>query len=751
MRPIFTLLVGGLICLFQIGCSDEQAGIEKPGDEQIPEFPLRPEDKNGYIPGDGSAVSTGEPVKKVIGGIVAETNERKSWGPGWEIGLAFDDDLTTEYMSYYDGSGRVSYPWMMTAVMPAGSPAIDYMLCYPRPAGKNNFGEIMTGELLISTLETGEEWISIRQIENKDLGFKRPFRMDIPREYRNQIKRFRLKVTKGTEDDVNISEIEFYQYTKELTTIPEIFADKACSRLKTGVTPAEIEALENPFFVQLAKAIYQGIYDTIRIQTCVAEPRPEVASEENGTSTYSEINGITGIHFDKGEDVIIFVGEHNSEIPLSFRIIDHNESSSGCYYGQEVKLTEGLNKFKAEKSGLGYLLYHSINPDEVMVNVASGEVNGYFDIRRHTDADWNRLISKAVWARFDLLGERVHVVFSTGDLHTYTKSPTRLLQVYDSIVFLEEQFMGLHKYQKNIYNRFYFGATPFASYMHMITYRTEYNPSTMYGLCDENLLRTEWIWGPAHEVGHVNQIRKGLRYGWTGETTNNIYSLYVQTTFGNRSNFEVYPYMKVNAFDAFFVRKLKILDEPMGNDLETKEYMWNNLFHFWQLYLYCHKVRGQEEFYMDVFEEIRNNRTDDEAKASNNFAYFASKSSGLNLIAFFGRWGYELSEATKDKIRAIPGVVEPSPAIEYIQDCNIDLYRDETKGMGGTFQIGVNGNQVLFAIEKTQNIVAYEVYADGRLEHIDIERSFSCQLPGGKKITVKAVDALGNKFLLEEK
>ena len=39
-------------------------------------------------------------------------------------------------------------------------------------------------------------------------------------------------------------------------------------------------------------------------------------------------------------------------------------------------------------------------------------------------------------------------------------------------------------------------------------------------------------WGPAHEVGHCNQTRPGLKWSGLTEVSNNIMSLFIQTSFG---------------------------------------------------------------------------------------------------------------------------------------------------------------------------------------------------------------------------
>ena len=61
----------------------------------------------------------------------------------------------------------------------------------------------------------------------------------------------------------------------------------------------------------------------------------------------------------------------------------------------------------------------------------------------------------------------------------------------------------------------------------------------MGDVCDPNVLKTTGCWGPAHEIGHCNQTRPGVKWIGLTEVTNNIMSEYVQTTiFGQPSRIQ---------------------------------------------------------------------------------------------------------------------------------------------------------------------------------------------------------------------
>lgn len=330
---------------------------------------------------------------------------------------------------------------------------------------------------------------------------------------------------------------------------------------------------------------------------------PQIMSNYNKTSAYGFLDNMTGIYFKENEEVVVFV-DALLKYRLYLRIIDHNGNTGSTFNGQQVELYPGINKFKANRNGLAYLLYHSekIEQEEhiITVNLATGQINGYFDASCHTLTDWEKMISHAVWNRFDLKGKYTHLTFTTGDLLTQTRDPFRLLQLYDSIVYLEEEFSGLFKYNRAHKSRIYLDTSPYPAYMYATSYRTGYTLSTMSDLCNPEKLRAKSCWGPVHEIGHINQLRPDVRWGETGETTNNIFSLYVQKTFGNTSRLEEEPEKKIHAFHVFFVRGAKVLDPEDEEDV----ILWDMLLAFWQLQLYWDK-RNSIWTYLKKYDKMK--------------------------------------------------------------------------------------------------------------------------------------------------
>lgn len=76
----------------------------------------------------------------------------------------------------------------------------------------------------------------------------------------------------------------------------------------------------------------------------------------------------------------------------------------------------------------------------------TGEVNGYFDIRKHKASQWQTLLENTTYKYFDVLGKYTHLTFPVESFKQYTPDGKALIDVFDRIVALEHEFMGLNKY-----------------------------------------------------------------------------------------------------------------------------------------------------------------------------------------------------------------------------------------------------------------------------------------------------------------
>lgn len=472
-----------------------------------------------------------------------------------------------------------------------------------------------------------------------------------------------------------------------------VFTDDTCAELKAGITQTQIDNIPSAFFRTLALELFNGSYDLeFRSQNYKPWRNPDITALNNKNMKYSKRDNPTGIYALKGEQIVFFA----DDVPLynTPRVVVQNSQidNQGKLSGQEVYIQKGLNVFTASNSGLMYVEYLTSFADEapVKVNFVTGSVNGYFDIAKHAPEKWAQSLSKASFRHFDLVGEHAHLTFETEMFRKYTTDGTELVGIFDEMVTIEEDFMGLYKYNKAPKNRIHFRVADYEEkYMYATDYYTGYSSPTQTDILDVKKIKTTSVWGPAHEIGHVHQIQPEMRWHGMIEVTNNLCALTVQIAFGNRSR------LMVDNPNYYEVAKRTIIEGELPHNMVTDAFC--KLVPFWQLKLYLMDARGQTDFYRDLYERFRQQwpspATDGDAQL--NFVKAACEVAGLDLTDFFTAWGFftpmndlvddynekrfivtqEMIDAAKAEIAAM-GLPKPIHDNIYdITDDNVDSYK----------------------------------------------------------------------------
>ena len=671
--------------------------------------------------GEASEAQSGEGIEKSFDGRM-DTWYHSRWGTGTRFPVTL-----TYYFEYVE--------------------KMDYLIYYPRTSGYN--GRVKELEVFVST-GASPDFQSIGEYDFKGSGA--PSVLAFPESLENP-KAVRLVIHSGTGDNVgsyvSCAEMKFFRKNPVNSPDKTIFADDIFSQLQPTVTEEMILNMENEFLKNIAFSIFMNEYPSeFRVQSFRAFPNPDIRAAENKTSTYSLLDNPTGIMVEAGKNFVVFVGETHGQ-SISLRVIDFNNG----YGGADYILLPGVNQLNITGSGLAYIMYHTDNlsAQPIQIHFPSGVVNGYFDRTKHSGNDWSRLLNGAKEAHFDVLGQYAHLTFPVANLrNNNSSSGTRLIEIYDSIVFLQQQHMGLFKYGREFKNRLFFHVVYDNSYMYATSYRTAYHQGTMTELCDPRRLRTSSIWGPAHEAGHVNQTRPGFRWVGMTEVSNNVHSLLVQTTFGNTSRLHAEA-----RYEAAFTKIIsaRALHASHGDVFEK-------LVPFWQLELYFSKVKEFTDYYGEIYQTIRTTpNPSDNGTAQLNFVKMCCDVAGVDLTEFFDAWGM-LSpiNLTVDDYSAQPIVITqaqvdelktylrkyPAPAhkIQYIQDNNLDLYRSNAAITKGS----VSKSGSVWSLTNWSNLVACEIYdADDNLLLATSKSSFTVPVNGQK---VYAVGASGEKILL---
>ncbi|MDH8701278.1 hypothetical protein M2138_000619 [Dysgonomonadaceae bacterium PH5-43] len=621
--------------------------------------------------------------------IKVKSATASSYYAGQNINKAIDGDFTTIYHSAWGASGTTTFPTLLTFNF-AENTNIDYVTYTPRQDNGVN-GHIMTFELFCKKRgETNETKIGDYNFAGNSTSSTVRFLETI-----ENVEYIKFSISSGTNGYVACAEMQFFQNNKDAFDYKSIFTDMTCSELKAGVTINDINNINGDFYKKHAQDIYYGAFDKEnRLGTYEAYLAPEITTAQNKAAFhYGKRDNPTGIYAKEGETIIVFADESNEATYPSLFLQETEQASRG---GMNFVLQPGLNKITAPYDGLMYILYYTSTGNEapVKINIITGTVNGYFDIEKHTNADWQALIDNATFRYFDVKGNQVSMTFDTDQFRQHTAGKiVELVNAFDEMVKLEWKLLGLTKYNREPKTRQHLQVMPSSysdNFMHATNYYTGYNREygTQSFMLNVDKLKDAsftagWAggnsWGPAHEIGHVNQLTPVLKWSGMTEVTNNIMSQYVTRSWGlkSRLNHEV-----LATYGNRYNKAIKVIVEAglphnymiTNADGTTDTDVFCKLVPFWQLKLYMHDVLGNDQFYPDTYEKLRVDPTPSASNGSNrdgmcqlNFTKIACQVAGLDLTEFFQDWGFYTPVNRTDFI---------------VTQTSIDIIKAEIAGLG---------------------------------------------------------------------
>ena len=461
------------------------------------------------------------------------------------------------------------------------------------------------------------------------------------------------------------TEADYIRINKDLT----IFEDPLATRLNKKVKKKTLNTITNPAIKEVANAIFRKTYTpNYKYATYNAIMNPRILGRELSIGDgYSKYENVTGVYLEQGEHVILVEGiaegkEVSLYIPNWLRKAPNPKKPTEDPNGwgllkQEFKLKNGVNIIKLEKYGsLAYVNYFSDAPEKeapISIHFLTGKENGYFDISKHTDADWNKLIDQAVYPILDAKGKHIQTAYPVESLQKYAYGRgVELISNYDSLVYRQHRLMGLVKYNKVPQNKI-LSRVNYNYYMFRdgdgVAYMGDKVGYAMKMVVNPDIvIKGDPCWGFSHEVGHVHQTRPMFNWGGLGEVSNNLFSLYVTRSFGNKTRIS-----EQNNYDK--ARK-DIIEK--GISYLADEDVFNRLVPFWQLQLYFEGAGTNPDFYPDLFEAFRKQ---DAAKATSrtgdwstdrrtgernpavhqlNFVKTACEVAKVDLTDFFAKYGF---------------------------------------------------------------------------------------------------------------
>lgn len=705
-----------------------------------------------YIPISASVFEKDRKIK-ITGAIL---NPSDKFQPNENIDKSYDGNLNTLYHSPWTGM-EANFPVELEYLLdPDQATIANYLVLYPRGEGSN--GRIKSATIWINTAEK-PEFVQVGSVDAPNSAAPQVVSFAIPVLNPRRVK---VIVTDAYSHDpgkyyVSLAEIEVYE-SRSTTAIENDamwFTDNTFSSLKPGTTLHDIASIQNPFVQNLAVYMLVGKYDTdYRVQSY--EPHRDVSdlARELKTSTYNQFENPTGIYFEQGEDVVVFVGNTKNE-KISLRVKDFGSGGSDVSY----PLRDGINILTMKGKGNGYISYYTPNyktAGNIKVHIASGKVNGFFDLQKHNNEDGKTLLDKAVSEIMDIKGDRVQLAFSVNALKANSYNQMKdLIELYDSIVSIQQTLMGLSKYGRLPKNRM-FGRVSWNGYMFADGVGAGFNENTMQTVANPANLKKN-SWGPAHEFGHVNQTRPGLMWVGTTEVTNNIFSAWTQFLFTpdnlrlEHENIGGTIGGRFNAyFSSAFIRKQEWglqsgPDAQYGADAAN---VWHGdhfvkLAPLWQLQLFFH-VAGQNNtwhrpyFWADIFEKVRNT---DEGNLSHgqlqmNFVKNVCDALKYDLTEFFIYAGFlkpvdkifgDYTNARKTITQSMVDEVlsyakkypkPPTAYIHYISGNCLNAYKYKLP-VSGEYNNGLNGTtSKIISHDVWKNVTVFETYDDDVLTHI---------------------------------
>ena len=626
-----------------------------------------------------------------------------NYQPGGEIALSYDDDVNTIFHS--DWNKANTWPFELTYNF-KGDEEINYVEYVPRPGGGN--GSIGTFELFYADDSQRKNWTKVGDFDFKQSS--QPSRANLPDGVMPTSVKF--SITSGVGGFVSCAEMRFMRRNTNSSLdgqLLDVFTDLTCSELKPGVTDEQIQALD-PTFARVAEALRDNSYDELeksfRIHEYNAYSNPTDWNGPLMTKVYSNWDNPMGIAVKKGEKVIILVGDTHGN-NLSVQIVGEYKDKDGWRpqgQGSFHSLSAGVNQIEPDQDGQLFLMYNTAVPGDskpvkVHVPLGQGTLAGYWSLAEHkTDEKFAEIIAKTSHKYFCVVGERMILYFKRT---LFKRKIVDAITQWDNIITWQQNFMGIEDVRPRYWNNHIAGISLDAGtggymwasdwVMGFVDYKIE--SEDIMGLNNFNR-HADNAWGPAHEMGHVNQM--AINWASTTESSNNLFSNYVLNQFGrysSRGSGLAYRFDAVYARNHSWASMCNDLsDGPSVPRTSTGEYFGEDTgIHMrmnWQLWNYYHRVCGDEKFFGRVFKLMRElglNETSNPGRKQIEFAVACSEAAGEDLTDFFEAWGFFKAHTSKisqygtydynvtaaminDAKARMSKLPKPKHALEYIED-----------------------------------------------------------------------------------
>ncbi len=449
------------------------------------------------------------------------------------------------------------------------------------------------------------------------------------------------------------------------------FEDAACTTLKAeyqamsdeeltaAMTGAGMPDFMIPIALKLKNQQWASYEQDFRIHSYSAYSDASYWNSLLKSTGGSYMGNPTGIYSEDTSPLYVFVDEDvPSDATLYIAGCEGNNVLTSAKLG--TKLTKGLNIVTGQKNALYYILYTADTKSmtktldqwpPIKIHIEGGKVNGYYDVARHSDDDYQALLKAATHECFTIRGGQSLFNFNTKTYKSvWPKSIDKSICWFDSLTVWEKELMGFCESVASgrragapfcltggeaifpiYYNNPNFaiqGVEADAGWANSSAYRTSYNSEgcVSSAFCVTRNDLDDWC--AAHECGHNNQGAISLEGGT--EVSNNLFSNVIRYLDGlvTSEGSSLSVVMQEHArHEPFYTRSL---------DSQMRMY--------YQLYLYFHQAQKNTSFYPELFRELRRDplgtRYTDTKNTCLKFVRKVCELAQEDLTDFFTAWGF---------------------------------------------------------------------------------------------------------------
>jgi len=540
-----------------------------------------------------------------------------------------------------------------------------------------------------------------------------------------------------------------------------LFTSTDLTKLKKNVTTAEIAEISLPAVKEVATQLLNNTYpinERFKSYSCYLSPF--VLSKQLKTNPYSQFENPTGIYFNSGDTAILWVGTTKGK-KVNLRVTNWGDKD---FKDHKYPLEEGYNFVNIKDKGNSYIEYFSdnkVSKHNVKVHILTGRVNGVFELAKDDNNRWDELLDNAASPVLDIVGRKTQLAYAVKSLKKEAPHQgVELIQLYDSIIDIQHQILGLQK-TKRIPTNHMFARVIWQGFMHADEIGAAFHDNTMHNVANIKEIRNS-PWGIAHEFGHVNQVRPNMKWVGTTEVTNNIFSVWTQYLFNplqpklERERLNDYDGSKIGGritayMESAFVHRQPWLTQA-GNDRWDRQRPrdWGGdhfvkLVPLWQLQLYFAVAGkgnkwGNPDFYADIFTKAINEPFEKDRPDSYYQLMFikrACDAAKLDLTDFFEHAGmlipidlwvddYTCAQMTitDDDIKEVKAYASKykkpiTPVMHYITANSVEIYKNKLPLKGNTGSgFRKEGNKLIIDNSSWKNAVAFESYSGNKLVKI---------------------------------